>query len=338
MPRAADASLLGGLQLPTDRSPLNRINYQPPKVTFDVEAFIEQWKIFFEQYAIPIIKDLTGIDLGFLAQLFDGIDLDTPGAILGAIAQALLGVVDAIISAITGTGATGNPLSAIMWALQIPMQLLNGFAAQLGQLGEELRGRIGELQAQLPQPDPSLANYTNIVGTLDDVVKDGVLQTTSLAAGYYNTAATSDKHGVNFTIDSKMIGTTRVAIVSDVAMASYVALEIHCGGWSSGGGDELRLVTGSSPTQRVIHTFKSYSNWQIQPLWNFEIKADPATRTVFVFKNNVEIEELRWVDADGILTFDASHRRICVVTNCDSNGVYGFYGPGVQANVRVLDW
>jgi hypothetical protein len=283
-----------------------------------------------------VISDAIGIDLSFLKELFDGIDLETPGAILGAIAQALLGLVDAIVGALTGSGAQGNPVSAIMWALQLPMQMISSFASELGQLGEELRSQIAQVQAQLPtQPTPSLSNWTNIAGTLQEIAKPGVLQSIQFAAGYWNTAAATDKHGVNFTVDWKMVGVTRVGIAASTTMDSYVALEIYCGGF---GNDALRIVTGASPNIVVIHKQMDFGNWALQNGWSYDIKIDPVTRTVYVFKNGQLLDDLTWVDADGLLTLDASHRRIVVATNCDDNDAYGFYGQGVEATVRVYDW
>jgi hypothetical protein len=72
MPRAADLYLTGAL--PADHSPLDRIDFQPHKLPpFDLEAFLDGWTLFIEEYLFPLIEDLTGVDLTFLVNILDKI-------------------------------------------------------------------------------------------------------------------------------------------------------------------------------------------------------------------------------------------------------------------------
>src|SRR6185312_6581510 len=104
MPRAADPALRGSRGLPLDRNPLKRIGYTPPKIEFDVEAFRTQLQTFINDWLLPVIDDVTGIDLSsfpaFLASLHDGEGIDLP---------SLSGIPEAIIHALTGL--TGGHLT-----------------------------------------------------------------------------------------------------------------------------------------------------------------------------------------------------------------------------------
>ena len=76
MPRAADLYLQGGL--PTSHNPLDRIDFQPPRLPdFDLEAFIEQWMEFLDKYLFAFIKELTGIDLSSILDLLESINVPT---------------------------------------------------------------------------------------------------------------------------------------------------------------------------------------------------------------------------------------------------------------------
>jgi hypothetical protein len=145
MPRAGDASLLGGMPLPINRSPLDRISYQPPNVTFDVEAFIAQWTQFVETYLFPIIEDLTGIDLSILQPVLDGL-LDFVGflqdalhAITGGDWSQLLGVFGNLFGFLgfldIGEGSDFNPITQAIKFFQMilhPTGLIVGTADVLG--------------------------------------------------------------------------------------------------------------------------------------------------------------------------------------------------------------
>lgn len=72
MPRAGDAYLVG--PIPQTHNPLHRMNPEIPRLQVDVEAFIEQWKQFFDEYLLDIIFQVTGLDLRSLRDFFDGID------------------------------------------------------------------------------------------------------------------------------------------------------------------------------------------------------------------------------------------------------------------------
>ncbi|MET0993665.1 MAG: hypothetical protein ABWY20_06085, partial [Mycobacterium sp.] len=132
MPRAVDPFLFGQ-QVPISHSPLNRIDFrhrEPPP--FDLGDIMDAAIRFLEDFILPAIKELTGIDLSLFLPLLDMINLD-----FSSPAAFLMSLIDSILM-----------LPAVLF------QLINGFIEELMNLPETFAAFISgfvELIVQLPQ-------------------------------------------------------------------------------------------------------------------------------------------------------------------------------------------
>lgn len=114
MPRAGDAFLTGAL--PQSHDPLSRIDFQGIAKEFDLTALFTQVTSLFTDYLIPIIEDITGLDLSspeaFILSLVTLIL--NGGTAVAALIQAIVQpIVDFIINGLTGGSGNGNPLSLL---------------------------------------------------------------------------------------------------------------------------------------------------------------------------------------------------------------------------------
>jgi hypothetical protein len=100
-----------------DHSPLNQISPDPGVPQFNLPDIIEQWLNSIEEFIIPALKDLTGLDLSSPAAfILSLIELVTSGA------ESALAFIDAIISAIGN--ALGFDLSSLPEQIIARVQLI----------------------------------------------------------------------------------------------------------------------------------------------------------------------------------------------------------------------
>lgn len=160
MPRAGDASLLGGLQLPLTRDPLQRISYQPAKSAFDLDAIIDQIQQFINDFLFPAIENLIGLDLSTFLPAINNI-IDNLQVLFGNL-NPLSGDFDPL-AAVT---AFINLLTSL--GVQLPMAILQGLAGFvddipiLNQLVAALTGGSGGLT--------ELTSWANDIPILGDIV------------------------------------------------------------------------------------------------------------------------------------------------------------------------
>lgn len=356
MPRAGDAFLTGGI--PLTNNPLDRINFDPFTSVFDIEAFIEQLKKLITDYIIPIIKDLTGIDLSFLVQLFNGIDITSPGAILAAIVQAVIDVINRILAPF-GTndsfGSLTEALNMLVTTLMSPFTALT----HLGEFVEDLFGQhdsaIAGLKAQINalrlSLDPAITNatgayddcgnaddFTELIGTLEPTGW-GALDAHDRTVAHYNSYPKTNRHGAGIKVKSRKVGITRVHICSDDTMTNYAALELEV---PVSGPDVVRVRTGTSPTDLVTRKsaeirIPSETFWEI--FYEPYDETSLTSNTFHVFSGGEPIIPLRWTDAGNIVTHPADpatdHPRVGITINgLDHDTRRGF----VVTDFTWYDW
>lgn len=361
MPRAGDAFLSGAL--PISHDPLARIDTQKNKPVFDLEAFIESLKAMITDYMIPIIKDLTGVDLSILMSLInpmfallesiaaalDGIQLVT-GAVVGTIQSKVSDlihdliqpIIDAIIAAFTGSHNIGNDVTGVISALLNPLQLFNNALHFIEDIASQLGGQSGGLDARLSALEANAlgakglvsadnfnratigSTWTNVVGTLAIRESAYVRTPSGRSAGYYNVdEPDTDKHGAAIKLVKQLAGDCRFFICSDAAMTNYAAVEIHCGIF---GDDYLRLVTGSSPTLVVTHKQKNYGGGKLNSNDVINLKYDDTINTFYVQRNGVIVDGLTWEDTDNIVTHGATQRKVGIVSNSLNQSAFPGFG------------
>lgn len=176
MPRAGDPYLNG--DLPAGNNPLNRIEFQPPKVGFDIEAFFNQIKQFLDDYIFPAIKDVVGLDLSSPEDFFLSLAsmvVNGGSAVLGFVTVLTQHIVDAVINAFTGGNGIGQPISLLKNVLSGVNQLAaaaNTAAASAANFISNALGLVVHLvQGVLPsyaQPSDVLGDFESSVGTVYD--------------------------------------------------------------------------------------------------------------------------------------------------------------------------
>jgi len=333
MPRAGDAFLAGAL--PLTNNPLDRINFDPFTSVFDIEAFIQQLEKFVTDYLIPIIKDLTGIDLSFLKQLFEGIDLTTPGGIVAAFSAVgsnlVQLIIDALVNGLTGGNTTGNDPVAVVIALAqqglaIPLGIFDQLWASVAQL---LSGQ----QALQNSPGTSMiddflslgvSGYTDITGTLALSSVGPYVQTPSLAVAYRDTGPSTDQHGAQIVIQGNQQGWCGAGICSDTSASSYALLQVYSGFE----GDAVRLLTGSAPDVAAVQAQTDFITPRLADTNTFDIWYETATNTFHVLRNGQKVFD--WPDTSNIVTHDASHRKVLLFSNGEDDSTNGSYGPGIR--------
>src|SRR6476469_4193821 len=99
MPRAIDPI---GAQLPVTHDPLNRMGFNTPTQKFNLEDLVAQWAQAFEQFLLPAIKQVTGLDVSSPAALVSSIIHLIPNALdaLGNIARFLGSTVEELLSGV----------------------------------------------------------------------------------------------------------------------------------------------------------------------------------------------------------------------------------------------
>lgn len=337
--------------------PNQRIDTSAGKLPeIDLGAILDQVKDFVVDFLFPAIKDLTGIDLSFLGDIFEGIDFDNPGGILAAITSAVgtigLGliqqVIDAVVSALTGHASTGNPVSDIGLALiNAALAVPAGLLGALNSLLAALAGQQAQITAIQNNPGgasqtddfttATLSGRTNVAGagTMAISTRGPYLQTTAFAADYMGTVGTprkpaTHKCGTAITVDPNMRGACRGWICGDNAMANYAAVEVYSGF----DGDAARIVTGSSPSLTVIRSQVDVA--KITGATVFDIKYDPTPNTFTVLRNGQAIG-LAWVDSGNVVTHTSGKTFVGAVENTADINEDGFYGPAIRKQT-FYDW
>lgn len=265
--------------------------------------------------------------------------------IIGDFLQA---IVDTVISVLTGSSNTGNSIQGIFFAFLTPLQTILGqlgaFGDQFTQLAGQLAGLTGQMQAANANiaallsatstspvggydnfnRDTLGAGWTTIVGT-PEIRNRAYLQCTHFYAGLYSVVPESDKSGIAFRLDGKLDGICRGIYNSNDTMTNWVGVEVF-NDWF--GNVSVRIVSGSSPTVRVIQREVSMrptlQNNTVIRSWY-----DPAIDTFITEVNNDRITDLDWPDPDGIITHGVGDRRVGAASNCGDKPAYGYQGFGI---------
>lgn len=307
--------------------------------TFGLGGAFDQLRSWAE--SIPIIGDLlkiikqqTGIDL---LHIFDGIDISNPGAILGAIVGVVQKFFDAVFNGITGGIAQAVSLA------EIPLAFLGQIASIPAHIVEFVFGAIANLQAQVTaiQNNPTGANQTDdfsivgvsawtaITGSLAVSNLGPYIQSSGRVAAYIGTPSTprkpsTDKHGIQITIDAKMLGSCRAWICGDTTMSNYAAVEIYSGF----DGDSIRLLTGSSPSLVVVRKKQDFVAQRLQGQNTFDIWYEPSANTFHVLRNGKSVFD--WVDTTNVVSHGSSKRNVGIVSNGLDRSDTGQWGPGIR--------
>jgi len=114
-----------GSALPVTHNALDRISVNPVVGQFDPAQLLAYWQTFLQATLLPLIDDLTGIDLTDLEALLDG-----KWSILAAVQQALQGIdlanPGAVLAAISRAATVFNGVIPVSWIADIAQDLLGG--------------------------------------------------------------------------------------------------------------------------------------------------------------------------------------------------------------------
>lgn len=321
---------------------------------------------------VGVIKQLTGVDLN---TIFDGIDLDNPGAVVTAIEAAvqnlvkglIQNIIDSITSGLNKSASTGNdPLSIILGFLN-PVNDINNIKNSLLTISGNLQAMIAGLQGQVTVANANIAtlatatsssvassgtdnfnrasgdigtNWTTVTGTgrlqITTAFSDGFVRTSRFSAGYFNAGnPATDKHGAQVRLTAKSAGGCRVYICADAALSNFAAAEIRADPF---GNDYIALVTGSSPNVVITHQIQPYSFFSLQDNCLIDIRYDPTANTFSIYKDAAAAGTppiLSWTDNNNIITHGASKRLCPIASNTDNN--LFLIGPGIT-DYKYYDW
>jgi len=101
----------------SEHNPLsNLLDFDPSKPLLDLGTIFEAWQRTMDEFIIPIVKDLTGIDLSSPEAFFASIALlvINGGTAVAEFVKAIVQpIVDFIVNALTGGNGIGNPLELL---------------------------------------------------------------------------------------------------------------------------------------------------------------------------------------------------------------------------------
>lgn len=159
MPRAGDP-YLDGSSLPVTHDPLDRLSFQPPDTSLDIEELLDMWRQWFLDIGLPIIEELTGIDLTTLLPLLSVIS--DPAALMQFLLTAGPAVAASLLDMIGSYLGIPNLGKVIQQLALLPSILLSAATGQspsgdgddtiLQELFDALRGLFG---GGTPGDDPS---------------------------------------------------------------------------------------------------------------------------------------------------------------------------------------
>lgn len=242
----------------------------------------------------------------------------------------------ALVGINTGTSTTGSGSSTVGGN--------NPLGQALDQIWASIAQALSGQQAIQNSPGTTLiddfatvgvSGYTPITGTLAVSGVGHYLQTPNLAVSYRTVGPSTNRHGSQIVIDGIQEGWCGTAICSDTAATSYALLQVYSGFE----GDAVRLLTGSSPTVAVVQMQQDFITTRLANTNTFDIWYEDTTNTFHVLRNNQKVFD--WPDVGtsstdpaNLVTHDASHRKVLLMTNGDDNPENGSYGPGISKHTE----
>lgn len=291
---------------------------------------------------VALIKDLTGVDLLSFERVFAGIDLNDPGAMLGAIenvvAQLGTGLVAQLLSLLTG-GASNTGTGSGSSSTDVLGGLLGQILAIPGDIWSLLFGSNASQQAQLNalqsggfSYDPAINDFTGwnaLVGSLGLSARGKYIQAAARTVWYRASGIASDKYGASFVIDPTMRGVSGVGICADSAGASWVGLLAYRGF----DGDALWLVTAASPILWVVQKQVDLIGVnRLAGLTTLDLKTDGVNKFSTTL-NGKPVTALDWTDTGGIATHNSTHRGVILLSNGLNRSEDSYYGPAFKGKV-----
>lgn len=280
-----------------------------------------------EQLAdVPVIGDFFEV----LTGQEDG-DLNDIGTYINAGINAAkkLGqdIIDGIVQFLTGDpNDVNNTVVDLVGALLNPENWLRAVWTALTGMKDSTDADIASIKSQLEEmrqanndddlltkggywncSDPS--EFDMVQGALKS--RDGAVTSTTdnPAVCHVPIEFGTARQKITVKLTKKREGITRSHICSDTAMTNYVALEWDTTGWR----DSVRLVLGGGPTS--VTSLLRPNNTEVlvdgsiptDSVW--DLVYDPATNTFYVFKNQVEVRDLRWTDTANLVSHGPTKNR-----------------------------